>query len=64
MAKKQTEIKEKQVNDPKFSKADILSSTSFTKIEKDILSAVLDNVPYTLKEARNLLDKKLKGVVK
>jgi hypothetical protein len=39
-----------------FSKAQIVSSSRFSFIEKDILKALLEDKKYTLEEAKKILD--------
>lgn len=51
-------------NDVRFSKLDVLSAEQFTRIEKDFLVAYLaDDQLYTVEQAKEVLSKKLKGVI-
>lgn len=69
MAKKvakeiQKVIKEVANEVPSFSKSDILKSDEFTKVEKDFLYAFLsEGKQYTLDKAKEILNRKLKGVI-
>lgn len=48
-----------------FEKEDILKSSEFSRINKDFLTAFLnDGEKYSIEQAKEILAKKLKGVVK
>lgn len=48
-----------------YSKEILLESDSFKRVERDFLRALLDDKQeYSIDEARELLNKKLEGVVK
>lgn len=65
MVKTTKETKETTtVQEPKYSKADILNFDGFRKIERDFLKALLPEGRYTIDEAKKTLNQKLKGVVK
>ncbi|MGX7196731.1 hypothetical protein [Enterococcus olivae] len=50
---------------PSFSKADILRSDQLTGVERDFMLALLPHKSYTsVAEAKEILQEKLKGVVK
>lgn len=47
-----------------YSKEILLESDSFKRVERDFLQALLDdNQEYSIDEAREILNKKLEGVV-
>ncbi|WP_291563713.1 MULTISPECIES: hypothetical protein [unclassified Clostridium] len=47
----------KEVNyEVKFTKEQIINSSKFTQIEKDILKALLDDKQYSLEEVKNIID--------
>ena len=47
-----------------YSKEVLLESDSFKRVERDFLQALLDdNQEYSIDEAREILNKKLEGVV-
>ncbi|MUN91299.1 hypothetical protein [Enterococcus gallinarum] len=48
----------------RFRKADLLKATRFTNIEADFLGAYLNDEPYTLEEAKQVLIKLRKEKVK
>ncbi|WP_373757980.1 hypothetical protein [Jeotgalibaca porci] len=48
-----------------FEKEDILKSSEFSRVNKDFLTAFLnDGEKYSIEQAKEILAKKLKGVVK
>lgn len=48
-----------------FGKEDILKSSEFSRVNKDFLTAFLnDGEKYSIEQAKEILAKKLKGVVK
>lgn len=48
-----------------FGKEDILKSNEFSRVNKDFLTAFLnDGEKYSIEQAKEILAKKLKGVVK
>lgn len=48
-----------------YSKEILLESDSFKRVERDFLQALLDDKrEYSINEAREVLNKKLEGVVK
>lgn len=48
-----------------FEKEDILKSSDFSRVNKDFLTAFLnDGEKYSIEQAKEILAKKLKGVVK
>ncbi|GAA0122251.1 hypothetical protein UT300018_15670 [Clostridium faecium] len=47
----------KEINhEVKFTKEQIINSSKFTQIEKDILKALLDDKQYSLEEVKNIID--------
>lgn len=48
----------------KFTKEQILSSKQFTTIEKDIISAMLEEKEYSIKEVRKIIEDFKKKEVK
>lgn len=69
MAKKEKKevVKEEVVKEEvaTFEKEDILKSSEFSRVNKDFLTAFLnDGEKYSIEQAKEILAKKLKGVVK
>lgn len=62
MGNKQT--KQVEPKETRFAKVDVIQSRDFTAVERDFLHVVLPDGEYTVDEARKLLEKKAKGVVK
>ena len=64
MAKKEKkEVAKEEV--ATFEKEDILKSSEFSRVNKDFLTAFLnDGEKYSIEQAKEILAKKLKGVVK
>lgn len=59
---KEEVVKEEAVT---FGKEDILKSNEFSRVNKDFLTAFLnDGEKYSIEQAKEILAKKLKGVVK
>lgn len=60
--KKKSEVK----SEPTYSKSEILQATdAFTRIERDFLSVYLsDGEVYSITDARDVLNKKLKEAIK
>lgn len=61
-----TKKKSEAKSEPTYSKSEILQATdAFTRIERDFLSVYLsDETSYTLTDAREVLNKKLKEAIK
>jgi len=65
MAKKENkEVEQKVPAEQKFSLSSLLKSAEFSSMEKDFLNAYATKEEYTVAEAKALLQKKLKEVVK
>lgn len=57
-------LKAEEPKQATFSKSDILKSDEFTNINKDFLFAYLDETKqYTIEQAKEILNKKLRGVI-
>lgn len=62
--KVQKALKAEEPKQATFSKSDILKSDEFTNINKDFLFAYLDEAKqYTIEQAKEILNKKLRGVI-